>query len=163
MWSDAPLPVLRVQSEATSPWHQPLRVEAVVLPLCLSLCVTPLRHKEPQSGLIIFGLFYSLRLWTGASTLPRKQPHTDVITDVKKKTHSIYDTPANWVSAQKHSAVKRTKIQLSFMTADLNFLHDRFSRQTFQYESCYVGLIQHACGISREKFFVEDISSGCCS
>lgn len=85
MWSDAPLPVLRVQSEATSPWHQPLRVEAVVLPLCLSLCVTPLRHKEPQSGLIIFGLFYSLRLWTGASTLPHKQPHTDVITDVKKK------------------------------------------------------------------------------
>ncbi len=95
MWSDAPLPLLRVQSQATSAQHQPLTVEAVVSLLCspFFMCdIAPLQgasewpyHLWP---------FYSLRLWTRVFLLlscTHVQLHINVLTDVKIGLHPIYD------------------------------------------------------------------------
>lgn len=56
----------------------------------LSLCVTLLLHKEPQSGLIIFGLFIHFVFELGCSVFSlHSQSHTGVLTDVEIHLHYI--------------------------------------------------------------------------
>ena len=82
-YSECNLRLLHLSISSLSVWR--------LLFLCsafLSLCVTLLLHEEPQSGLIIFGLFIQLAFEPGRSV--HSHTDTDVLTDVK--IHSIYDT-----------------------------------------------------------------------
>lgn len=121
MWSDAPLPLLRVQSQATSPLHQPLSL----LFLCSafpSLCVTFLLWMGPQSSPIIFGLFIWLAFEPGFSVnsiaITHRHTHTDELTDVK--IHSIYDTSGLIGFQHSSLSTKNTYTVLKWTTVSLS-------------------------------------------
>lgn len=121
----------------------------------LSLCVTFLLHEEPQSGLIIFGLFIHFAFEPGYI-----QTHTDVLTDVKM--HSVYDTSVligfqakNACSlAMKHSdaAVFITLLCLNRLGSvtwkekiNANKGYPCFGDPVWYQELLHVSLSQHVC------------------
>lgn len=99
-WSDAPLPLLKVQSQATPPLHQPLAVQTVVSLLCFPFFTCDISPQQEASEWLYHLLAFSFGsplnlgfLWTflQSHSDARFYSRTNAIKEAIMM-HPIYDT-----------------------------------------------------------------------